>query len=143
MYTRVTRVVSFKKGTVIAMSRLNVGFNNRGLFGGIGLGFINNGYCNIVNTGNTNGSAFLHVLSKRLRPAANRIVVSGHAHVSILGRSRCTCSRFAILSAVVRNGPHLCRIVGRGSRLCTGRSFASRSNTLTTRLRNRFTRVGN
>lgn len=73
---------------VVAISGISMRFNGEILFGSMGLGFADNGYCNVVNTGNTKGSAFLGAVSKRLSPAANSVVLTPKRHLSILDRSR-------------------------------------------------------
>lgn len=122
---------------------MNLRCNNEALFRRTSIGFADNGYCNLVNTGNTNGSAFLGVLSNRVRPAGNRVVHAPNRHLSILERSRFTCSRCSIVHAILLNGPGLYRVVSRGRILCGGTRVASRSNVELYRLRRRFTRVSN
>lgn len=128
---------------VVRTDGIAIRFNNETLFREIGTIFSTKGYCNVVNTGNTNGSAFLGILDNSLRPRGNRIVVAPNRELSILRRSRFGCSRCRIIHAILVNGPHLVRVVRRGSTLCTGPSFSRRSNVHTNRLRTRFTSLSN
>lgn len=87
--------------SVVAIGGLSMRFKGHVLFRSIGVGFAPNGYCNVVKTGNTNGSAFLHIVDGRLSPAHKAISLKPNRHLSMLDRSRFTFSRCAMVSAIL------------------------------------------